>query len=69
MKIKYSVRKSKKEDLWVVWMETQTEKGMGCRGIFTDISRRRCYEVKKELDKVENDFKEVIKKYNSRKAD
>ena len=64
MKIKYSVRKSKKEDLWVVWMDTQTEKGMGCRGIFTDVSRKKCYKVKKELEAAEKDFREVIKEYN-----
>lgn len=55
MKIKYTVRKSKKEDLWVVWMDTQTEKGIGCRGIYRDKSKKKCYEVKKELEEVEKE--------------
>lgn len=70
MKIKYTVRKSKTDDVWVVWMDTQTERGIGCKGIFRDASKKKCYEVKKELEQIENDFMEVIKKYEKeRKAD
>ena len=71
MKIKYSVRKCKKDDVWVVWKETQIGKGMSCRGIYEDISRKRCCEVKKELEQANENYKEVIKKYDkcSKKAD
>lgn len=66
MKVKYTVEKSKTDDNWVIWRNTETERGFGCRGIFSDISKRKCYEVKKEIENTEKDFNEVIKKYEKR---
>lgn len=51
MKVKYTVSKSKKDDNYIVWRNTETENGFGCKGVFKNTSKKKCYEMKKKLEK------------------
>lgn len=50
MKINYSIERSETSDNWVVWKNTETERGCACKGIFSDKSRKKCYEYKKKIE-------------------
>ena len=50
MKINYSIEKSETSENWVVWKNTETKRGCACKGIFSDKSRKKCYEYKKKIE-------------------
>lgn len=48
MKIRYSVSKNK-EGKWVVWKEVETHHAISVRGVYSDNSKKKCYEYKKKV--------------------
>ena len=48
MKIRYSISKNK-EGLWVVWKEVESKNAISIRGVYSDISKKKCYEYKKKV--------------------
>lgn len=48
MKIRYSVSKNK-EGLWVVWKEVESKNAISIRGVYSDVSRYKCYKYKKKV--------------------
>ena len=48
MKVRYSVSKNK-EGLWVVWKEVESKNAISIRGVYSDVSKKKCYEYKKKV--------------------
>ena len=48
MIIKYSISKHKQLGCYVVWCESRTENGYGCKGVFQG-SRKECQEYLERL--------------------
>lgn len=48
MKVRYSVSKNK-EGLWVVWKEVEGKNAISIRGVYSDTSKKKCYEYKKKV--------------------
>lgn len=48
MKVRYTVSQNK-EGLWVVWKEVEIGHGFCVRGVYSDTSKRKCYDYKKKI--------------------
>ena len=52
MIMKYSISKHKQLDCYVVWCETKTDNGYGCKGVFQG-TRQECKEYLERLKESE----------------
>ena len=47
-KLRYTVSQNK-EGLWVVWKEVEVGHGIASRSIYSDTSKKKCYDFKKKI--------------------
>lgn len=64
-KVYYTIEKSINENVWILWKNTEREKGCSCRRIFTGGTKKECKEYLKAYKNVSKNLDEF---YNSIKV-